>query len=60
METITIQKQELKELIRETISKTIHEEFEKVNYPFVSDEEMAEIETEHNFKLKKDTEYIRL
>ncbi len=60
MDTITIQKTELKNLIKETISQTIHKEFEKVNYPFVSDEEMIEIETEHNPSPKKNTEYIRL
>ena len=60
METITIEKQELKNLIRETISETIHKEFEKANYPFVSDEEMAEIEALHNSNPKKDTEYIHL
>lgn len=60
METITIQKQELKNLIKETISEAIHKEFEKVNYPFVSDEEMTEIEAQHSPNPKENTEYIRL
>ena len=37
METITIQKQELKNLIREAI----HEELHKINYRFVSNSEQS-------------------
>ncbi len=46
MEAITIQKNELKDLIRQTITETIHKEFNKINYHFVSDKEQKELEKE--------------
>lgn len=42
MNAITIQKQELKNIVREVI----HEELSKINYSFVSDDEQKELEKE--------------
>ena len=42
MDTITIQKQELKNIIKEAI----HEELHKINHSFVSNKEQAELEAE--------------
>ncbi|RLA06173.1 MAG: hypothetical protein DRQ51_10125 [Gammaproteobacteria bacterium] len=60
MDTMTIDKSQLKDLIKTSIREILKEEQIIANYPFASDKEMKEIESLHCPNPVKNTQYIRL